>query len=155
MNDNGRKTDSETIYADIINLPHHVSNKRAHMSLHDRAAQFAPFAALTGYDEMISEETRQTHKRIELDASTIEEINRRIVYLYNEISNGRHPKVSVTHFVEDGVKDGGAYLTNTSLVKRIDKTGKLLILKNEDSLSGDIYIDFEDVLEINGDCFIE
>lgn len=113
-------------YDDIINLPHHQSAERVHMSLHDRAAQFSPFAALTGHEEAIEETARITEERIILDESAIEKINEKLY----EIS--QHPaekwKVSITYFRPDTLKKGGAYLTDVGTVKKIDAIEKLVLM---------------------------
>lgn len=113
-------------YDDIINLPHHQSTERAHMSLHDRAAQFAPFAALTGYDEAIEETARVTDAKIVLDESSVEKINEKLY----EISQHLAEKwtVSITYFRPDALKKGGAYLIDCGTVKKIDAIEKLVYM---------------------------
>lgn len=113
-------------YDDIINLPHHQSTERAHMSLHDRAAQFAPFAALAGHEEAIEETARLTEERITLDETTIASLNE-ILY---EISMHLHEhwKVSITYFRPDPRKKGGAYLTDIGTVKKIDMINKCIVM---------------------------
>ena len=86
------------VYADIYNLPHFQSKTRPHMSLYDRAAQFAPFAALTGYDEMVTEEARLTDKPIELSESEHEVLNRKIELVEMLLQGGGHPTLSFTYF---------------------------------------------------------
>lgn len=113
-------------YDDIINLPHHQSTVRAHMSLHDRAAQFAPFAALSGYEEAIEETARVTDERITLDESAVAKINDKL----NEISEHFDEKwaVSITYFKPDQLKKGGAYLTDVGSVKKLDVNDKLVVM---------------------------
>ena len=101
-------------YDDIINLPHHVSLTHPHMSRLDRAAKFSPFAALTGYDAAIKETARLTDKKVEL-----EELNRTLLELSDHIS--QHPQVMVTYFEPDKCKEGGAYITVSKEIKRIDE----------------------------------
>lgn len=117
-----------TKYADIINLPYKKSTDRLHMSLHDRAAQFAPFAALTGHEEAIEETARYTEERIVLDEGAMEAIG---VKLY-EISQNIQKKwnVSITYFRPDKLKEGGVYLTDVGTVKKIDDVEKIVIMDN-------------------------
>ena len=105
-------------YDDIINLPHHQSTERAHMSLHDRAAQFAPFAALTGHEEVIEETARLTDAKIILDESAVEKINEKLYEISQNLPEKRN--VSITYFRPDALKQGGAYLTDVGTVKKID-----------------------------------
>lgn len=103
-------------YDDIINLPHHVSKKHLPMSVADRAAQFSPFAALTGYEDAIAETARQTTEKIPLSETEEELLNRRMNYLKEHISE--HPKIKITYFKADKLKAGGAYLTKTGILKK-------------------------------------
>ena len=96
-------------YGDIINLPHHVSTKRGHMSIHDRAAQFSPFAALTGHSEAINETGRYTDSKILLDESKKNELDGKIKNILDRIND--FPKIKVTYFVKDKYKDGGEYIS--------------------------------------------
>ena len=115
-------------YEDIINIPYKKSTSRPHMSLHDRAAQFAPFAALTGHEEAIEETARYTEEKIALDEGAIEAI---AVKLY-EISQNIQKKwnVSITYFRSDKLKQGGVYLTDVGTVKKIDDVEKVVIMDN-------------------------
>ena len=106
-------------YDDIINLPHHVSLTHPHMSRLDRAAQFSPFAALTGYDAAIKETARLTDKKVELGEYELEELNRTLLELSYHIS--QHPHVMVTYFEPDKCKEGGVYITVSKEIKRIDE----------------------------------
>ena len=99
-------------YDDIINLPHHVSKKHPQMSLHDRAAQFAPFAALTGYDEEVKEVSRITDQFHPLESKKKEEINQKLCIL-QEIQY-EHPLISICYFVPDKRKAGGSYTRSTT-----------------------------------------
>ena len=132
-------------YDDIIDLPHHVSATRAHMSLHDRAAQFLPFAALTGYDDAIKETGRLTTERISLSESEIESLNERLHILSEEQDS--HPEISVTYFVPDEKKAGGAYETVEGAVKRIDEYRRVLVLTDGHQ------IEMEDMIELDGEIF--
>ena len=124
--------DVERRYSDIIDLPHHVSAKRPHMSLYDRAAQFAPFAALTGYDAQIEEAARITGRRAVLDESRKDEIDFQLCTLAERSaaasSAGDLPSVLVTYFCPDKKKSGGEYLTVSGRVRRIDSSKRMLIM---------------------------
>ena len=113
------------MYEDIIHLPHHVSATRPQMSMSDRAAQFSPFAALTGYDEAIKETGRLTDDRIELDENTRTALDIKQAYLAENINI--HPEISITYFLPDTKKDGGEYVTATGSLKRIDEYERMLI----------------------------
>ena len=105
-------------YDRIINMEHHTSLNRKRMSLLDRAAQFAPFAALTGYDESIKETARLTDRRIELSDEEKEVISAKLGYI---VANKVKESVEVIYFVPDKSKDGGSYNTYVGVVKRIDE----------------------------------
>ena len=113
-------------YDDIINLPHHQSRERAHMSLHDRAAQFAPFAALTGHEEAIDETARLTDEKITLTETAIDKINEKLYEISQHLSEKRN--VSITYFRPDSHKSGGAYLTDIGTIKKIDAIEKVIIM---------------------------
>lgn len=113
-------------YDDIIHLPHPVSTKHARMSRLDRAAQFSPFAALTGFDATIAETGRLTDESIELDESRIEVLNEQLRYIVSVIA--QQPQVCVTYFREDERKSGGAYVTVSGQVKKVDAYDHALIL---------------------------
>lgn len=110
--------DEEYKYDDMIDMPHHVSSKHPHMPLLDRAAQFSPFAALTGHDAAIKETARLTEERIELDENSKEELNMRLQFIREHLAE--HPKVTLTYFKPDEKKAGGSYVTITGKVKKID-----------------------------------
>lgn len=111
-------------YDDIIHLPHHISEKRASMSLRDRAAQFSPFAALTGYDGVIAEAGRLTERCVELDESSIQQLNEILKRILARIDC--QPTVTVTWFQPDARKDGGRYETKTGAVKKLDTVQQCL-----------------------------
>lgn len=121
-----------TDYEDIIHLPHPVSTRHAAMSNLDRAAQFAPFAALTGYDAELAETARLTTPRIELTESEQQLLNE--VYLYLQAHILEHPRVTVTYFQPDTKKEGGAYITVTAPVKRIDEYTQSLLLTTAETI---------------------
>ncbi|MGN0415865.1 MAG: hypothetical protein ACI4FX_10290 [Agathobacter sp.] len=120
-------------YEDMLYLPHHQSTKRKHMSLHDRAAQFAPFAALNGYEDAIEETGRLTEEEMILDETAVAQINEQLQYLSAHV--GEHITVSVTYFKPDERKSGGAYLTDIGVVKRVDETNHFLIMDNGVAIS--------------------
>lgn len=105
-------------YDDIIDLPHHVSRKHPQMPLLDRAAQFAPFAALTGHEAAIKETARLTEEEIELDENSKELLDFRLQQLQEHLSE--QLSVTVTYFCPDEKKAGGAYETVAGRVKRVD-----------------------------------
>ena len=113
-------------YSDIIDHPHHVSRTRPQMSMHDRTAQFSPFAALTGFDAAMSEEARVTDGRIELEEDELQHLNEKLRFLSEHIEE--QPEVSITYFVPDERKDGGAYMTKTGALKKIDEYEHVLIM---------------------------
>ncbi|MBQ6599204.1 MAG: hypothetical protein IJH79_16765 [Lentisphaeria bacterium] len=117
-----------TPYDDIIRLPHHVSQNHPQMPLRERAAQFAPFAALTGYEAAVGETARQTAERRELDAQEAEELNRRLTDLAARLKD--RPEVTIEYFVPDGRKSGGAYVTVNGRVRHISVPEKTLVMED-------------------------
>ena len=112
-------------YDDIINLPHHQSSKRQHMSNHQRAAQFAPFAALTGYDAAIDETARLTDQKLELSDEQADHLNAQIQRIIENITE--KPQVEITYFVPDNHKSGGEYVTVTGYVRRVDDHNREIV----------------------------
>ena len=106
-------------YDDIMNLPHYVSKKHPQMPLRDRAAQFSPFAALTGHEAAIEETARLTDERPDLDENRIEILDRKLQRLREKISE--RPVVTMTYYVPDERKKGGSYVTTTGIVRKIDE----------------------------------
>ena len=131
-------------YNDIIDLPHHVSATRPRMPMIDRAAQFSPFAALTGYDAAIKETGRLTDRRIELTEDSRAALDRKQQLLVDNLAD--HPEVSVTYFVPDERKSGGAYVTVTGRVKKVDDYQRLLILTDGTKIPLDEILDMESEL---------
>lgn len=113
-------------YEDIINLPHHISKKYPQMSLEARSAQFAPYAALTGYDEVLAETARITNARIEIDENLKTIIDSKLQIIRENIKN--KPQISVVYFVPDLKKNGGKYVTVNGNVKKIDEYRNVLVL---------------------------
>lgn len=132
-------------YEDIINLPHHVSKTRPQMPMSDRAAQFAPFAALTGYDSAIKETGRLTDNRIELDEEALTALSMKLQLLMDAIDE--EPEVEITYFKPDERKAGGSYLKITGIVKKLDEYERVLVL-----ISGQ-KIKLDDIMDVAGDVF--
>ena len=134
-------------YSDIINLPHHQSTVRKHMSMHDRASQFASFAALTGYNAAIAETARRTDCRIEPDEKTQNDLNRKVQIIMN--NSERKPLIRVVRFVPDEKKAGGRYEVYEGNIRRIDSVYRKLIFSDGKSIA------LSDVIQIDGDIFDE
>lgn len=113
-------------YDDIITLPRHESPRRAKMSLLGRAAQFAPFAALSGYEGEVQETARLTDRCVELDEESLAILNQQLTLLMSAITE--QPEVTLTYFEPDEKKSGGAYHSVTGKVRRIDEAGQTIIL---------------------------
>jgi len=116
-------------YDDIIGLPHPDPKNHTRMTMMQRAAQFAPFAALTGYGEAITETARRTDSRIELDEYTNEMLDRKL-HLIKENLNDEPKAVTIVYYKPDGKKAGGAYLSVTDRVKSIDERKRLIVMEN-------------------------
>ena len=112
-------------YADIIDMPHPVSAVRPHMSNYDRAAQFSPFAALTGYEDCIREAARLTDRRITLDEDEIELLDARLRYIGENLD--KTPEALITYFKPDKLKAGGEYVTVTVRVADLDPIERKLV----------------------------
>jgi len=134
-------------YDVIIDLPHHVSATRPRMSMIDRAAQFSPFQALTGYGAAIQETGRLTDQRIELTEDSRAVLDRKQQLLLDNLAD--RPEVSVTYFVPDERKSGGAYVTVTGQVKKVDEFERLLILTEGTKIPLDDIPDIESELFSN------
>ena len=132
-------------YDDIIHLPHPTSKNRPRMSIHDRAAQFSPFAALSGHAAAIAETARLTDRKLELNEDTRAELDRRQAILLEHISE--RPEVTVTWFRPDERKSGGAYITTTGRLKKIDEIERVLVLTDG------ARIPLEDVAGLESDSF--
>jgi len=137
---NNNKAGSDFPYNDIINLPHHTSPKRKHMSLLDRAAQFSPFAALTGYDEDVKEAGRLTDEKLGIDFDDYKQDTMDAVIRYLEENPGCNRRITVTYFVPDTKKGGGKYLTVDGIFKYVDISDMSLCLKDGTRINkNDIY----------------
>ena len=134
-------------YGDIIHLPHHRSPTRPKMSNYDRAAQFSPFAALTGHADAIKETARLTDEFNEPTEERKAEMNEKIVFLSGDMKN--KPEVTVTYFKMDEKKSGGAYITVTGQIKKIKVYERQIFMTTGEIIPMDMLI------EIKGDCFEE
>ena len=133
------------LYEDIINLPHHVSKTRPQMSMIDRAAQFSPFAALTGYDADIKETGRLTDEKIEMDEEALNILNMKFQLLVDRLAD--EPEITFTYFKPDERKAGGAYIDVTGKVKKVDDFERLIVMQNGTKMPMD------DILNIEGEIF--
>lgn len=123
-----RSSEDEHKYDDIINMPHHVSMTRSHMSALDRAAQFSPFAALTGHDAAIKETARLTNERIDLDESSRELLDEKLLILQEHLEE--QPKVSITYFKQDEKKSGGEYQSVTNKIIKLNEYENTILLED-------------------------
>ena len=128
-------------YDDIINLPHHISKKHPPMTLEARAAQFAPFAALTGYGDEIRETARLTNRRIDLDEEAKSILDNKIKIILEQIS--QRPTVSITYFIPDTRKAGGEYVTITGIIKKVDGYNQVIVLENRTEIPINEIIDID------------
>lgn len=136
---------NNTKYGDIIELPHHVSQKRPQMTLHDRAAQFSPFSALTGYEDALGETARLTNKRLGLSEDRQARINECLRIILENISE--RPEAKITYFVPDTLKSGGEYVTANGFVRHIDECALLIIFTDGRK------IPIADIYDIEGEIF--
>ena len=119
-------------YEDIINMPHHISKKHPPMGIEVRAAQFAPFAALTGYEDAVEETGRITDKKIDLDEEAKKILDKKINLLQNIIK--KRPNMTVMYFKPDLKKTGGKYITVNGDLKKIDEYNQKIILNNNQEI---------------------
>lgn len=138
MNPNGK-------YDEIMGLAHHVSKTRPQMPMADRAAQFAPYAALTGYDAVIRETGRLTDARIEPDEEALTALNMKFRLLMDAL--GDAPEITLLVFRPDARKAGGAYLTVTGRVRKVDEYARLMTLQDGTK------IPMDDILDMTGALF--
>ena len=133
-------------YDDIINLPHYESKTHPRMSMHQRAAQFSPFAAVTGHDAAVKETERLTDKQIDLDERQKVELDEKLRIISEHL--GQNPEVKITYFEPDQKKDGGAYITVSGFMKKIDVYEKKIVLQDGQKIEiNQIYDLNSDVLE--------
>ena len=132
-------------YEDIVDLSPHISKKHPQPTMLERAARFAPFAAITGYEEMVLEEARVTDERIELDEGTKEILNAKLQMALDFADS--EPEITVTHFVADKKKAGGAYVKHTGVIKKIDQYERVVVFFDKTA------IPIDNIYEINGALF--
>lgn len=141
---NDKNTDIHR-YDDIIHLPHHVSSVHPPMPVSDRAAQFAPFAALTGHDAAIKETARLTDERVELDENAKAVLDEKLRMVQEMLA--RQPEITVTYFQPDEKKSGGRYISATGNARKIDMYNHLIIMADG------LRIPLSEIYGIEGDIF--
>lgn len=142
--------DPRVVYADIIDHPHWQSKTHPHMSLYDRAAQFSPFAALTGYNDMINEEARIVDHKVELEEADLEQLNRELNLINEVIISGTLPTAAITYFIPDPLKSGGKYETVIGQIRKNDTARRKLVFMNRKGYANlNFEIDMRDILEIH------
>lgn len=119
-------------YDDIINMPHHVSSTHPQMTMHDRAAQFSPFAALTGHSDAVKETARLTDEKAELTEDEISALNQKLNYLTEHAD--KRPEITVEYFVPDERKSGGAYIPIIGNFRRIDEYSHCIIMTSGEEI---------------------
>ena len=135
-------------YDDIIHLPHHVSKRHPQMSLYNRAAQFAPFAALAGYEEAIAETARQTSSKIEIMEDIRQLMDQKLSILCNHLDE--EPIISITYFQPDNHKRGGCYVTVAGVLKDIGANEHVILLRDGKKIPIDYIISLDgEVFSIN------
>ncbi len=128
-------------YDDILNMPHHVSSTRPHMSMHDRAAQFSPFAALVGYNDAVKETARLTNEKQELTADKITDLNQKIAFLTEHADE--RPEVTIEYFIPDEKKAGGMYVTLSGNFRRIDEYNHNMVFTSGEEIPLNDIFDIE------------
>lgn len=128
-------------YDDILNMPHHVSSTRPHMSMHDRAAQFSPFAALVGYDDAVKETARLTNAKQELTADKITDLNQKIAFLTEHADE--RPEITIEYFISDEKKTGGKYVTLSGNFRRIDEYNHNMVFTSGEEIPLNDIFDIE------------
>ena len=132
-------------YEDIVELPPHISKKHPQPTMMDRAARFAPFAAITGYEEMVLEEARVTEERVDLDEGALSLLNEKLNMIQEFIDE--EPEIKITYFEPDKKKSGGAYVSVTGIVKRIDEYEHFVIMMDGKKIS------IEEIYGLESDLF--
>lgn len=149
-NNNKNNENDPHRYDDIMDLPHPASRTHPRMSIRNRAAQFAPFAALTGYEAAIRETARITDEKIELDENQREILDEKLLILKEHLKES--PEVTITRFKPDERKEGGAYVTESGIIKKIDFYTHAIILQNENETEEKIAI--ENILDLQSDLYL-
>ena len=147
----GKEPDPRIVYADIIDLPHHESSTRPHMSLYNRAAQFSAFDALSGYSDMVEEEARLTDQKTELGEYELEVLSQKLNLLSEKIGVGYNPEITASFFVPDERKAGGSYQEYTGTVKRIDPIERKLVFFSSNGHTDGKQIGLDQVMELHGE----
>ena len=132
-------------YEDIVNLPRHISKIHPQATMADRAARFSPFAAISGYEDMVKEAARVTEERIDITDATKELLNEKLNMIIEFLDE--EPEVTITYFEPDKKKTGGAYVSITGVVKRIDEYERIVLM------SDDKKIRIEEIYAIESDLF--
>lgn len=127
-------------YKSIIDLPHHTSHSRSKMTAQDRAAQFAPYAALVGFGDVVAETARVTEERAIQDEGEIEKINRALTYI---LAHGGRIKATFTYFVKDERKGGGRYERKVGFAAEIDEIKRVVIFNDKTFLPIDDIVSIE------------
>lgn len=140
-------------YDDLLDLPHPQSPRHPRMDALARAAQFSPFAALTGYDDQVKEAARLTGRHVALSEGEQEALDAQLGLLQAHLSDTPRPVVSVSFFVPDEKKAGGRYETVTGCVRRIDPVGRTLVFYAENGVSSGRSIPLDAVSSIAGELF--
>ena len=138
-------------YADIIHLPHHKAKNRPHMSMYDRAAQFSPFAALTGFEGVIAETGRLTDRKIELSEGEKVLLDQKLTLIDDVIRDKHNPEITVVYFVPDYLKEGGEYEEYTGLVRQIDPIERTVVFLADNGRSAGKTIRVDDIKDIHGE----
>ena len=132
-------------YEDLIGLPHHISKKHPQMAISDRAAQFSPFAALTGYGDTLKETARLTEHRIILSDDEKAVLDERLRIAVSQAA--QHPVLTITYFVPDEKKDGGSYVTISGVLKRIGEYDHTVWMADGAK------IPIEEIIQVEGNLF--
>lgn len=141
----GKLLQESHAYDDILSLPHHVSTVHPPMPISDRAAQFSPFAALTGYDAAIKETGRRTEEKMELDEEAKAVLDAKLQILREKRTS--RPEVTITYFQPDERKSGGKYLTETGVIRKIDPYKRILLLETGTQ------IPISSIMDVTGELF--
>ncbi len=133
--------DSSREYADIINLPHPESKKHKRMSMRDRAAQFSPFAALTGHDAAIKETARLTDDFVDLDETMKQNLDEKLVLILEKLNE--RPKVTITYFLKDQRKSGGSYEIAEGWIRKVDFYERVIVMGDQARILLDCVVDID------------
>ena len=132
-------------YEDIVNLPRHISKVHPQATMADRAARFSPFAAISGYEDMVKEAARVTEERIDITDATKELLNEKLNMIIEFLDE--EPEVAITYFEPDKKKDGGAYISITGTVKRIDEYERIVLMRDDKKIR------IDEIYAIESDLF--